>query len=384
MTTTIKYRFASLCYLAIITFALLSCNGTSDQSIVVDNEESNLVELTDEQFKSSGMLLGKLQKHDFYEVVKASGYFDVPPENRASVSVYFGGYVKQIDLLPGQTVRKGQLLFTLENPEYIKIQQSFLEADGKLKYLKADFDRQKTLADENIASQKNYLKAESDYKVTLSQYQSLKKQLELMNIDLGNLLNGNMVSTIKVLAPINGAITSVNAVKGLYLSAADVAITIADAEHMHVELKVFETDLLKLKKGQIIQFKLPGAENKVFKAEVYLINALIENENRTAIVHGHLIDEKEAELFVPGMYLEAEILTDKHESWALPQSAVVTIDDAQYVLIKKGNDNNGLQFEKVGVKTGSIQNNLIAITNIDSFTENSEFLVSGAFDILSE
>src|SRR5690606_33026367 len=114
------------------------------------------------QFQSSNMVLGKMEMGSFHEVVKANGMFDVPPENRAAVSCYFGGTVKDIRLLPGQKVKKGQVLFILENPDYVQMQQDFLEAKGQLAYLKSDYERQKNLAQDNVTSQKNYLKAESE------------------------------------------------------------------------------------------------------------------------------------------------------------------------------------------------------------------------------
>ena len=64
---------------------------------------------------------------------------------------------------------------------------------------------------------------------------------------------------------------------------------IIDNSHIHLELSVFEKDILKIKKEQEINFKIPDASSNVFKAEVHLIGTALE-ENRTIKVHAHLED----------------------------------------------------------------------------------------------
>lgn len=90
--------------------------------------QSDQVILTQQQFEASGMELGKLQQNSFGSSIKINGVVDVPPQGRAEISSYYGGYVRNLNLLEGQRVKKGELLFTLENPEYVQMQQDFLEA----------------------------------------------------------------------------------------------------------------------------------------------------------------------------------------------------------------------------------------------------------------
>src|SRR5690606_34484631 len=145
---------------------LASCSSRSGKlptgEAVAEAATAGKYELSTRQFQSSNMELGTLEATSFHTVVKAIGIFDVPPEHIASVSAYYGGTVKEIRLLPGEYVKKGQTLFVLENPDYVQMQQEYLEAKGQLTYLKSDFERQKNLVRDNITSQKNYLKAESE------------------------------------------------------------------------------------------------------------------------------------------------------------------------------------------------------------------------------
>lgn len=126
--------------------------------------------MTQAQFDGSEMQLGIMDSMTFPVIVDATGTIDVPPENKAVISSYAAGYVKQTPLLIGDKVKKGQFLVSLENPDYVQMQQDYLVAMEQMKYLKSEYDRQKTLIEEKITSEKNYLRAESEYKRNLATY----------------------------------------------------------------------------------------------------------------------------------------------------------------------------------------------------------------------
>ncbi len=378
-------NFINKYILAIIALVVFSCSSkTETTEAETENTASEIetITITQSQFKSSKMVLGKMSMQKFSKVVITNGMFDVPPENRASVSVYFGGYVKDISLLPGQEIAKGQVLFSMENPDYINVQQEYLEAKGQLAYLKSDFERQKNLYNEQVASKKNYLKAASDYQVTLARYEALKKKLGLMNINPEKVKAENIKSIIVVRAPISGFITSVNAVKGKYLNPSDISVNITNPDHLHLELNVFEKDYLKLKVGQPIEFTLQNNPNKVYEASVYLISKSIDAVSRVANVHGHLSHEDEAHSFAPGMYVEAKILTATDTVLALPQEAIINVEDAYFVLRKKQSNSGSTAFEKVEVKVGDTAKGYTAILNADKLGEKANYLVKGAFYLI--
>ncbi len=381
------YKLNSL--IAALLFLSISCS-TDDQSSMSENLPASEVDnginyaVSEEQFNSSNMTLVKLETQDFHQIVKATGMFDVPPLNRVSVSVYFGGYVKELKLLPGEQVKEGQTIFVLENPEFVQVQQDYLEAKGQLAYLKSDYDRQKSLAKDSITSQKNFLKSESDYVVTQVRYESLRKKLALMSINPEQLLIGNIKTEIAIKAPINGFVTQINITKGAFLKPTDPAMTIVDTDHMHLELNIFEKDLNAVAVGQLISFKTQDGSNKKYDAEVHLINKTVNQDSRTIAIHGHLMNEEIANNFTPGMYLEAEIYTNTDSKLALPKDAVIEIDNHKYVLIRSNSGSKNYAFEKMEVKTGLVSEGNIEILNTSDFDKDDEFLSKGAFQLIQE
>ena len=369
-----------------IMLSLFSCgSNTSNETIIIDeNSNDNIIIISNSQFKASAMKLGQMESFEFSDKVHATGMFDVPPQYRASISAYFGGYVKEIELLPGEVSKKGQTLFTLENPEYIKTQQDFLEVKNRLSFLKSDYERQKSLSDDNISSQKKFLLAETEYESSLTQYEALKKRLALMNIESSSLTAESMTSIISVKSPISGFITSVDASKGMFLNPSDIAVTITNTDHMHMELRIFEKDLIKVKVDQKVRFKHQNDPSKTFIATVNLINKAIDHENRSVLVHCHLDSKEDELLFIPGMYVEAEILTATQTLMALPEAAVVAIKNDSFVLVKSSTQNEGVSFERRKVEVGMTKDGYTAILNSQDFNSNAEFLVNGAFNLIME
>ncbi|MFN3939105.1 MAG: efflux RND transporter periplasmic adaptor subunit [Chitinophagales bacterium] len=374
--------------MAALFLFISSCTSPSESHYAdntpTDNQSADMYILTAHQFQSSDMALGSMELSTFHEVVKANGMLDVPPENRASVSCYFGGTVKDIRLLPGQRVEKGQVLFTLENPDYVQIQQDFLEAKNQLAYLKSDYERQKNLVQDNVTSQKSYLKSESDYNVTKVKVESLSKKLILMNIHPNTLTMENITTTVPVLSPINGYVTEVAIQQGTFLYPSQMAVSIVDIAHLHLELQIFEKDLAKVKAGQPIQFKIQNDMRNDYRAIVHYVNKTVDTEKRTVGIHADLFDEKLAEKLSPGMYVEADIFTTSASKMSLPLDALVDIEGRYYVLMLESKTANEYTFIKKEVKAGLSYNNRIEILNFSDFDDTAEFLLKGAFNLITE
>ncbi|WP_456421097.1 efflux RND transporter periplasmic adaptor subunit [Lutibacter sp.] len=359
--------------LSIIT---ISCNTSKTEEATVNpiKEDSNIVEITSSQFENSKMELGKISEQLFTESIKTNGYIDVPPANRAKVSAIIGGYVKKSPLLVGDKVKKGQLLLTIENPDFIEIQQNYLEVSEKLTYLKSEYNRQKTLFEEKITSQKNYLKAESDYKSALALSNGLAQKLKMININPLNVKAGKITPIVPIYAPISGSVTAVYTNVGEFMNASDVLLEIINNEHKHLELIVFEKEILKIREKQPILFKIPESSTKKYEAAVYLVGKSID-KNRTVRVHGHLEDENVP--FIVGMFVEAEIITNAVQKQALPIEAILEKDEEYFVLVLKEKNNKMYKFEKIKVEIGEKNENWIEI--LDKNLKNKQILIKGAF-----
>lgn len=365
----------------VFTFVLLttlfSCKKeVAEEAAVLDD---GIITITKEQFSASAMEMSSLIEQDFDVTVKATGQIDVPPQNRAKVNTFLGGYIKSTKLMVGDKVSKGQALLTLENSEYIDIQKEYLEVAEQITYLKSEYDRQKTLFDEKITSQKNYLKAESDYRRAKGMYQGLKEKLLLLNINPAQVEGGNFTSVITVFAPISGDITVMNATVGMFMAPADVILEIVDANHLQVNLDVFEKDILKVQTRQTIRFKVPEASKETFTANVALVGKSIESNDRTIKVYGKL-DPKVKHFLLTGMFVEAAIVVKTKKGMAVPKDAIITSNQNNFLLVLT-NEQNGYVFKKVAVTVGEKSENFIEVMPNKLVNATSKILTKGVFDV---
>lgn len=362
----------------LISVLFLAC-GNQEKKTEINKETpktNNLISISKQQFESEKMQLGSLEKQTFNTSIKVNGIIDVPPENKASVSSFIGGYVTKIPLLVGDKVKKGQLVASIKNLEFVEIQQKYLEINAQLDFLKNEYLRQKMLFDEQITSQKNYLKAESLYKSSLASFNGLSQKLKMMNINLNKVRKGEITSTINLYAPISGYITKLNVNNGAYVSSTNELLEIVNTDHIHLELNVFEKDILTIKKDQKILFKVPESSNKTYNAEVHLVGTSINND-RTIKIHGHIINEKNIQL-ISGMFVEANIIVTSKEAISLPKSAILKSEIDTFILTLIKEENGNLFLEKTAVTIGLENEKYVEVLNFKEL-ENKKILTKGVF-----
>ncbi|WP_262892738.1 efflux RND transporter periplasmic adaptor subunit [Hymenobacter qilianensis] len=212
-------------------------------------------------------------------------------------------------------MRKGEVLATIRNPEFVTLQQDYLETRARLEYARTELARQKELYEQEVAPQKNYQRAQADYQALQVQTNAQAARLRLAGLPVG----GKIVTTASVRAPRAGFVRAVNVTVGQAVTATDALFEIVDPEHLHVELTVFERDVARVQNGQLIRFTLASdstGSRRERTARVYLVGKAI-GEDRTVRVHGHLDQENDPAL-LPGLYVRALIETGRTQAPPCP------------------------------------------------------------------
>ncbi len=380
--TGTKFSFI-VSLLVIFLTALTGCEENQNQSEEMHTApaEEHTIHLSQEQFDANEMRLGTVTEKNFAEFIHTSGMIGVPPKYQASVSTLFGGYVNGLNLINGDYVRKGQILFTLENPEFVKMQQRYLQLKEQTAYLKTEYERQKKLYEEQIASTKSFLKTQAEYKTAYAEKSALAKQLRMIGIQPGNITPENITSRIRIQAPISGYVASINLTKGQYIEPEHIAMEIINTEHKHVEIKVFEKDIHKIKKGQTFVFNLPNQPEVQYKGTVFLIGKKVDPEKRFINVHGHIEDEKKAGTLLPEMFTDIKIIYKNFTAPALPETAVLSDGENHFVLRKTGNEGEEILFEKVPVQTGAHYEGYVAVLS-PKFEKTDTLLIKGGYFLI--
>jgi len=370
-TYSMKYAVIPILISLTITSCKQAENKTADTTVVA----SNIITLSPAQYKAANIAVGHIERRSIGTTLRVNGMLDVPPQNLITIAAPMGGFVKSTKLLQGMKVRKGEILATLENQEYIQLQQDYLDNRSKLEFLEAEYNRQLALARENINAEKALQQSKSQYHSVKAAVKGLEARLAMINISAAALAEGNITSAIHLYAPINGYVTVVNVNIGQYVNATDVMFKVVNIEHIHAELQVYEKDIHKIAIGQKVSFQLAN-ETDMRTASVYLMGKEISLE-RTVRIHCHL--DKEDERLLPGMYVTATIETTFHEADVVPAKSIVNFAGEDYVFATTSSKE---QFELIPLKTGNTDAGFTEVQVAEGFNKMRAIVVQGAFELL--
>jgi cobalt-zinc-cadmium efflux system membrane fusion protein len=354
--------------------AVMSCSGSDNNTGSEVATEDQALELLPQQVAMAEVRTGHIEYRMISGVVSATGEIDVPPEAKAVVTAPSGGYIVENTLLPGMPVKKGQRLAKLTNPEYVTLQQEYLETSSELKFAEQDYHRQQTLEEQNATALKKLQQSESTYNTLKGRLAGLKARLEMIGVEIAALEGGNIQPAISIKAPISGYIASANFARGSYVEAKEVIFEIVNTDDMHVELNVFEQHIAKVANGQKMRIRAIGSE-ATYNGTVLLISPQRNADQRTFSVHGH-IDNPGKELRA-GMFVEASIMMNSDTVPALPEGAIVYQDTRPCVLVGQGS-----RFELRPVQTGAKLDGWVEIMNPGSLMQES-IVTEGAARVLA-
>ncbi|WP_133273736.1 efflux RND transporter periplasmic adaptor subunit [Hymenobacter radiodurans] len=344
----------------------------------------NVLSISPTQYQGAGITTGGFTHQNMTSDIAANGLIDVPPQSYASISAVMGGYVQQVKVLPGQFVAKGAVVATLRHPDYLKLQQEYLQARARLQFLQQELDRQKELDAEDVGSKRRLQQAQADYQTEQATERALAGQLRLIGLTPERLRATSLTPSVTLTSPIGGYVKAVNINPGQFVNPQDVLVEVVDRTHLHLELKVFEKDIAQVRPGQTVLFKLANSPtDQQQRASIYLVGKAFDNDAHTVTVHAHLEDETAAAL-LPGQYVAARIQTAGARQRTLPEDAVIQAGDVSYVYARVGASPDGYQFRRYKVKAGPVQHGDVAITPLDSLPDSTQLVQRGAYFLEAE
>jgi cobalt-zinc-cadmium efflux system membrane fusion protein len=363
----------------IIILTLVACwacgsKPATEQVSETKKTDENTVTLTAAQRKNTEIVTGNLERKNISSIIKLNGKIDVPPQNMVSVSMPLGGYLKSSKLLPGMFVRKGEIIATMEDQQYIQLQQDYLINQSKLIFVEKEYQRQKELNQSQASSDKVFQQAESEYRILKINLSALAEKLKLININPKTLTEGSLSKSVHIYSAINGFVSKVNVNIGKYVNPSDILFELVNPTDIHLNLSVFEKDLNKLSIGQKVIAYTNNQPNKKHLCEIILISKDLSPEH-IADVHCHF--ENYDKNLLPGMYMNAEIEVKNNSALTLPEDAVVSFEGKEYIFV----EDKANQFSMIEVRVGNKEDRFIEILNGEAFT-NKLIVTKGAYTLL--
>ena len=369
--------FKTIVGLALSVYLLTSCtsqqDASPDQSASATISGDTLV-LTAQQQARANLQFTRAQQETITHGLSVYGTVHVPPEFAYSVTAPLGGIVVSTKVLPGARVRKGQVLLTLEHPDFITLQQDYLTTVSRLDVAEAELKRQQLLARDSINARKNLERALSETVSLRIQRKALSEKLALLHISSSTLSESNLSRVISVPSPVTGYVTDVVVNNGMYVAPNTPMMQLADTDHMHIELSVFERDLTGVKADLPVRVRLTDDPSHERIGHVHLVGREVR-QDRTVAVHAHLNSPDPS--LIPGTTVQAVIETAPHQGWVVPESSVVRFNGKYYVFT--GTKNRLIRRE---VRVGTPQQGRVEVLSGQDWLASENIVSTGASIVL--
>jgi len=367
---------------------LFACNSNQPENENTVDESpasSSGIYLTAEQVKYADIEYGSISSKRLSSDVNARGELVLPVNAIADLVCQYTGQIKAVMVKEGDKVSRGQLVATLNSPEFINAQQRYLMVKNELVMLEREYERQKELNKNKVSSDKNFQKAEAEYNVAKAELNGLGLQLNMAGIDLALLENGEISARLKIISPLEGYVENIVVNPGKYVMQDERLMQVINREELLIELSVFEKDIMKIKPGQAVSFSLSNLNDVRHEAKVTSIGNIVQKDSRIVKVLAEFRNHNTRML--PGMFVASEIHTGEMEIQALPDEALVRTEGDKwfiYYTTKEWKEEKGTMFQGVPVETGLVQKGFSEIKLGEVLPDGAMIVVRGAYYLKTE
>ena len=373
-----KKYFISL----LVLLALNACSSKEPKNSTTNIEDStisnSLVQLDKDQLQQANLKMAVLEKGTASMEVHLNGKIDVPPTAVASVSIPMGGYVQDINLIPGNYVKKGSTIATIKDPQFVQLQEDYLSTKAKSVYLSQDMDRQKLLLQQDAVSKKTFQLLQSEFNTNAIALKGLAEKLKLINIDPSTLSIDKISSKVNLISPISGYVSKVNINRGKYVAPTEVLLELIDPNDVHAAITIYEKDITLFKEGMKGKVVLANEPNKSYPVTVLAVSKNLDDD-KSGLLHCHFASVPKNML--PGMFLTADFSVNNANTVIVPINAIQRFQGVDYIFIQQSAN----QFEAKQVTVGTINKTTAAILNPEA-TEwlGKNIVVENAYSLLGK
>ena len=271
--------------------------------------------------------------------VDTPGEVRVNPDMVAHIAPRVPGVAVETFANLGDRVRQGQLLAVLHSRELSELKSSYLVARARLALARTTFDREKSLWDQSISSERLFLEAKNGLAEARIEAQAAGQKLRTLGFSADYLEklsfeDGERFTRYAMAAPFSGTIVHKHIVLGEILQEDSEAFVIADLRSVWVMLTAYQKDLPFLRVGQSVRIEA-GQGGPATTAAIDYISPIVDEATRTASLRVALSNPDGR--WRPGSFVTATITADAIEvPLMVPGSAVQTLEHQSVVFLETG------------------------------------------------
>jgi len=313
------------------------------------------IDLSPERIQLLGMRTARVRKQTLNPELRTVGFVTANEEGLARVNTRFSGWIERLNVnKTGERVSRGQVLASIYSPDLLAAQQEFLNA------------RKWKGGGDSAASQ-----------VTAGLYEDARHRLELLGIsprDIDELdRTGQPVRALSIRSPVDGYVTTKNAVQGVFVQPGTALFDVADLSTVWVLADIYENEVGRVSVGERAQLRLSAYPGETFTGRLQFRYPTVDADTRTVKVR---LEFKNAKLrLLPGMYGDVVIETGRAEGLVVPAEAIVDTGEVQYVFLAEAGGHFTPREVKLGTRSGANVQVLDGVREGETVVTTANFLV---------
>ena len=301
------------------------------------HDHANAVHPTDAQIQQLGIKVEAARAGGIDDWLEVPGEIAVNGDRVAHIAPRVGGVVSEVRAHLGDVVRAGQVLAVIESRDLASAKTEYLSAQQRLELARTSFEQEKTLYEQKVSSEREYLSAKQAFAEAEIQWRAARHKMLTLGLSPSDLeaLPSQPEETFiryRLTAPFAGTLIQKHLVLGEVVDNHSELLVIADLSSVWVDLMVNPQDILSVSAGQKALVAL-GPDQPMQAGTISYVDPVLNQTSRTAIAR--LILDNASGHYRPGLFIKGRIQV-KHADHAvlLPVDSVQIIDDQPCVFIQ--------------------------------------------------
>jgi cobalt-zinc-cadmium efflux system membrane fusion protein len=338
---------------------LSGCSGgqksaKADDSAAIQHQ-GNRVTVPPNSPLASRLQVEAVQLTAVHHQVAAPASVEADPALFAKILPPLSGRVLRLYVHPGDTVKTGQELLSINAPDFVGAQADYSRARSVLSQTERAMARQKDLAEHGIVGQKDIDQSQTDLDSARSDFNRAKERLRLLGMDPDKTELG---SPLIVRSPLSGKVLDVTAATGEFRNDPTAPLmTVADLSTVWVTANVQEKDIHYVHKGDPAVATFAAFPRETFRGKVLFVADVLDPDTRTAKARV-AIDNEDGRLR-PAMFATVTLRTWDTSELTVPTTALVMAGDHATVFVQLA----PRTFEQRTVQTGEQQGDTTIVTS---------------------
>ncbi|RFB65756.1 MULTISPECIES: efflux RND transporter periplasmic adaptor subunit [unclassified Herbaspirillum] len=335
------------------------------------HDEDSKIAFSEQQLKTAGIVLDTAAPGRIRTSLQLPGEIRFNQDRTAHVVPKVNGVVESVSANLGQQVKKGQVLAVVSSSAVSEQRSELLNAQQRLTLAQSTHAREKTLWQEKISAEQDYLQAGQALKE--AEIAVRNAQQKLAAIGAGTSSSG--LNRYEIRAPFDGIVVEKHLALGEAVKEDASIFTISDLSSVWAEMTVAARDMNAVRVGESVTVNATAFASSA-SGKIAYVGALLGEQTRTA--KAHVVLPNPGNVWRPGLFVNVDVLAQEAEvPLAVAADAVQSVEQKQVVFVRVADG-----FRKQEVTLGRTDGKRVEI--IKGLSAGDVYAAAGSFVIKAE